>query len=137
MNFECHPYGIFEGLPYHQEDESIGTTIFAATVGLGCIINKLFSSNFMEILISVSVIFENGDTYSCFSNKGYFVKLEYKTFSRNLKGIAKGLGISGFGIIEYSVRSESGHMIALWDQAYYVPGLPKDYFVIYPQIIHT
>ena len=65
------------------------------------------------------------------------MKLEYKTFPRNLKGIAKALEISGFGIVEYSVRSESGCMIALWDQAYYVPRLPKDLYIISPQGIHT
>ena len=32
INFECHPCGIFEGLSYHQEDEAIGTNIFADTV---------------------------------------------------------------------------------------------------------
>ena len=50
------------------------------------------------------------------------MKLEDKKFPRNLKGKAKGLEISGFGIVEYSVRSESGSMIALRDQAYYVTG---------------
>ena len=56
---------------------------------------------------------------------------------RKLKGTAKGLEISGFGIVEYSVRSESGRMIALRDQAYYVPGLTKDLRIISPQGIHT
>ena len=28
-------------------------------------------------------------------------------------------------------------MIALWDQSYYVPGLPKDLRIISPQGIHT
>ena len=79
---------------------------------------------------AVSVIFGTGDTYSCYSNKEDFVKLEEKNFPRNLKGIAKGFEISGFGIVEYSVRSESGRMIALRDQAYYVPGLPKDLRII-------
>ena len=65
------------------------------------------------------------------------MKLEEKTSPRNLKGIAKGLEISGLGIIEYSVRSESGSMIALQDQAYYVPGLPKDLRIISPQGIRT
>ena len=41
MNFECHPCGIFEGLSYHQEYESIDPTIFAATVGLGDRIKSL------------------------------------------------------------------------------------------------
>ena len=58
-------------------------------------------------------------------------------FSRNIKGIEKGLDISGFGIFKYSVRSESGHMIELWDQAYYVPRLPKDLRIISPQGILT
>ena len=65
------------------------------------------------------------------------MKLEYKTFPRKLNGIVKALDISGFGIIEYSVRSESGCMIALRDHAYYVPRLPKDLHIIYPQGIHT
>ena len=76
MNFECQTCGIFEGLSYHQEDESIDPIIFADTVGLGNRINKLISSNFMGMVRSVSVIFDTGDTYSCSSNKGNFVKLE-------------------------------------------------------------
>ena len=127
MNFECQPCGIFEGLSYHQEDEAIDPITFAATVGLGDRIKALISSNFMGMVSSVSVIFDTGATYSCSTNKGDFVKLEEKISPRRLKGIAKGLEISGFGIVEYSVRSESGGMIALRDQAYYVPGLPKDF----------
>ena len=65
------------------------------------------------------------------------MKLEEKNLPRKLKGIAKGLEISGFGIVEYYVRSESGSMIALWAQAYYVPGSPKDLRIISPQGIHT
>ena len=65
------------------------------------------------------------------------MKLEEKTPSRNLKGIAKGLEISGFGIVDNSVRSESGRIIALRDQIYYVPGLPKYFCIIYPQGICT
>ena len=65
------------------------------------------------------------------------MKLEDKTFPRNLKGISKSLEISGFGIVEYSVRSKSGRMIALRDQVYCVPGLPKYLRIIYPQGIHT
>ena len=65
------------------------------------------------------------------------MKLEEKKFPRNLKGIAKGLEISGFGIVEYSVRSKSGCIIALRYQAYYVPGLPKDLRIISPQGICT
>ena len=58
-------------------------------------------------------------------------------FPRNLKGIEKRLEISGFGIVEYYVRSKSGSMIALWVQYYYVPGLPKHLRIIYPQGICT
>ena len=65
------------------------------------------------------------------------MKLEEKTFPRKLKGIAKGLDIYGFGIVEYYFRSESGRIIALQAQAYYVPGLPKDLRIISPQGILT
>ena len=91
----------------------------------------------MSMVRSVSVIFDTGATYSCSSNKGYCVNLEEKKFPRKLKGIAKDLEISGFGIVEYSVISESGRMIALWDQAYYGPGLPKELRIISPQGIPT
>ena len=90
----------------------------------------------MGMVSSVSVIFDTGATYSCSSNKEDFVNPEEKKPPRNLKGIAKGRGISGFGIIEYSIRSESGGMIALRDQSYDVPGLPKDLRIISPQGIH-
>ena len=59
--------------------------------------------------------------------------IEEKILPKNIKGIAKGLEISVFGIVEYYVRSESGRMIMLRAQAYYVPGLPKDLRIIYPQ----
>ena len=62
MKFECQPCGIFEGLSYHQEYEAIYPTIFAATLGLGYRIKKLVSSNFMGMVISVLVIFDNGST---------------------------------------------------------------------------
>ena len=65
------------------------------------------------------------------------MELEEKTFPRKLKGIAKGLEISGFGIVEYSARSESGRMTALRAQAYYVSGLPNNLRIISPQGIHT
>ena len=58
-------------------------------------------------------------------------------FPRKLKGTAKGLEIYEFGIFEYSVRSESGRIIKLRYQAYYVPGLPKDLRIISPQGICT
>ena len=95
MNFECQTCGIFEGLSYHLEDEVIDPIIFASTVELGDRINNLVSSNFMDMVISVSVIFDTGATYSCSSNKGDFVKLEEKKPPRKLKGIAKGLEIYG------------------------------------------
>ena len=84
----------------------------------------------MGMVSSVSVIFDTGATYSCYSNRGDFVKLEDNKFPRKLKGIAKGLEISGFGIVEYSVRSEIGRMIAHRAQAYYVPGLPNYFRII-------
>ena len=65
------------------------------------------------------------------------MNLEEKASPRNIKVIAKGLAIYGFGIVEYSIRSEIGRMIALRDQAYYVPGLPKYLRIIYQQVIHT
>ena len=40
------------------------------------------------------------------------MKLEEKTLPINLKGIAKGLDIYGFGIVEYSVRGENGRTIS-------------------------
>ena len=95
-NFECQPCGKFEGLSYHGGYEITDPIIFAATVGSVNRIKKLVSSNFMVILSSVSVTFYTGATYSCSSKKWYFMKLEYKKFPRNLKGIAKGLEISRF-----------------------------------------
>ena len=124
-------------MSYYQEDEFIDPIIFAATVGLGNRIKKLVYSNFVGMVSSVLVIFDTGATYSCSSNKGDFVKLKEKKFPRNIKGIEKDIEIYGFGIVEYSVRSESGHIIALRDQAYYVPGLPKELRIIYPQVINT
>ena len=124
-------------MSYHQKDEVIDPIIFAGTVGLGNRIKKLFSSNFMGMVSSVSIIFDTGTNYSCSSKKGDFVKLEVKIFPRNIKGIAKGLEISGFGIVEDSVRSESGRIVALRYQAYYVPGLPKYLRIISPQGIRT
>ena len=81
-------------MSYHQESKVIDINIFAATVGLGNRIKMLVSSNFIGMVSSVSVIFDTGATYSCSSNKCDFVKLEYKTFPRKLKGIAKGLELS-------------------------------------------
>ena len=65
------------------------------------------------------------------------MNLEKKTFPRKLKGISKGIKISGFGIAKYSVWIESGSMIALQAQAYYVPGLSKDFHFISPKGIRT
>ena len=90
---------VFEGLSYHHKDEVVDPIIFAANAGLGNRIKKLVSSNFMGMVSSVSVIFDTGATYSCSYNKGDFVKLEEKKSPRKLKGIAKGLEISGFGIV--------------------------------------
>ena len=60
MNFYCNPCGIFEILSYHQEDEAINPTIFAATIVFEERIKKLVSSNFMGMVRSVSVIFDSG-----------------------------------------------------------------------------
>ena len=76
INLEYQQCGIFEGLPYHQEDEFIDHTIFADIVGLRNRIKKLVPSNFMRMVSSVSLIFDIGDTYSCSSNKGYFVNID-------------------------------------------------------------
>ena len=65
------------------------------------------------------------------------MKLEEKMLSRNIKGIEKGLEIYGFGIVKYSIRSESRRMIMLRAQKYYVPGLPKDLHIISPQNMCT
>ena len=62
INFECQPCGIFEGLSYHQEDEVVDPIILEDNVGLGNIINKLVTSNFMSMVSSVSVIFDAGAT---------------------------------------------------------------------------
>ena len=45
--------------------------------------------------------------------------------------------MSGFGIVEYSVRSESVRIIMMWDQAYYVPRLLEYLFIIFLQGILT
>ena len=71
----------------------------------------------MVTVSSVSVIFDTGGTYSCYFNNGEFLKLEEKVFQNKLKVIAKGLEIYGFGIVKYYVRSKSGCIIALQDQA--------------------
>ena len=130
INFECQPCGIFEGLSYNQEDEVVDPIIFAANVGLGNRIKKLVSSNFMGMVRSVSVIFYTGSNFPCSSKKLDFVNLEEETFPINTKDIANRLDVYGFGIVEYSVRSESGHIILLRDQAYYVSRLPKDLRII-------
>ena len=61
------------------------------------------------------------------------MNLEEKTFPIKLKVTVKGLEISVLRILEYSVRSESGRIIELRDQVYYVSGLPKSFRIIYPQ----
>ena len=65
------------------------------------------------------------------------MKLEEKTLPRKLKGVAKGLEIYGFGVVEYSVRSEIGGMIALRSQEHCVHRLPKNLRIIYQQGIRT
>ena len=89
MNLECQPCVIFEGLSYHQESEVIDSIIFADTLGLGDRIKKLVSSNFISMVISVSVIFDTGDTYSCSSNKRDFVNLGEKTSPKKYQSHSK------------------------------------------------
>ena len=60
INFEYQSCGIFEGLSNHQEDEVIDPIIFTDTTGLGNIIKKLVSSNFMGMVRSVAVIYDTG-----------------------------------------------------------------------------
>ena len=91
----------------------------------------------MGMIIPVSVIFNIEVIYSCSSNKGKKLKLEEKFSPRKLQGTAKGLEIYAFGVVKYSIRSESEGMIALWDQAYYFLGLPKGFRIIYSQGIST
>ena len=73
MNIECQPCEIFEGLLYYHKYEAIDPTTLAATVGLGDRIKNLVLSNFTGMVISVSFIFDNGNTYSYSSNKGEFL----------------------------------------------------------------
>ena len=65
------------------------------------------------------------------------MELEDKIPPRKIKGVAKGLEIDGFGIVDYYVRSESGCMVAFQAQEYYVLGLPKYLTIISPQLICT
>ena len=39
---------------------------------------------------SVSVVFDTGNTYLCYFNKGYVLEPEEKTISSKIKGISKG-----------------------------------------------
>ena len=82
---------------------------------------------------TVSVIFYTGDTYSYLPSKEIFVELKEIKVTKNIEGISKGLDISVFGIVEYSVSSKIGYVIVLRDQAYYDPGLPKDLDIIHPE----
>ena len=62
--------------------------------------------------------------------------MEEKIVPINIKGIAKGLETARFGIFNYFVRIESGHLVLLRSWEYYVPELPKDLHINYPQGIH-
>ena len=79
----------------------------------------------MVTIRAVLIIFYTRANYSCSSNKGYFWGLEEIIFLSKIKDISKGLEISWFGIVDYSLRSESGQTIPLWDQEYYVLWLEK------------
>ena len=62
MNLNVNRVVYLKILSCHKEDEVIDPIIFASTVGLGNRIKKLFPSNLMGMMRSVSVIFYNGDT---------------------------------------------------------------------------
>ena len=79
------------------------------------------------MVISVSVIFDTGYNYLCYSNKEYFVDIEEKKPPINIEVTANGLDVYGLGIVKYYFRSESGHIIVLQDQENYVPGLLKGF----------
>ena len=83
----------------------------------------------------VSGIFDTEDSYLSYSKKGGFVDLEEGIYPGKLKVITRGLEISVFVVVDYSLRSESGCMIVLGYQAYSVTGLPKDLCIIYMQCI--
>ena len=78
---------------------------------MGNIIKKLVLLNFMDMMISVSVIFYNAYNSECDYNYGYFVDIEEKTFPVNLKVTSKGFEIYRFIIVQYSISSASGCMI--------------------------
>ena len=59
------------------------------------------------------------------------MEIEEKIFPGKIKVIAKFHDITSFGIFGYSVRVESIHIIVLWDQLSYVPGLTKDFSIVY------
>ena len=61
------------------------------------------------------------------------MNLEDNMFPRNIKMISKGLDISGLGVVDYYFRSESGIIIVLQYQSYYVTGLPNSLHIIFPQ----
>ena len=63
--------------------------------------------------------------------------IEENTSSKNLKDIDEGLDMSVFGIFKYYIRSESGRMIALQSQTYYVLGILKSLRIISPKGICT
>ena len=88
----------------------------------------------MGIMKSLSVIFDSVVTYLCYLNKGYFVDIEEKTLPRKFNVIDKDIEIYGSGIVEYSVRSEIGHMITIRDHTYYFTGLTKDVYIFSPKM---
>ena len=120
-----------------QSFESIEPDTIAEPSELVYIIEKLVLSRFVGMMREYSEIFDTRDTYSCYSNKGEFLNFDENKYTQNIKGISKGLDISAFGIFEYSVRSESGCMIALRDREHYVPGLENSFPIIPPQGINT
>ena len=78
MDFQCHKCDIFEGIEDPQEVGAIVPSIFTLSAGLGAKLKKLVSSKFMDMMKEVSVIFDNKDTYSCYSKRGILWILKSK-----------------------------------------------------------
>ena len=65
---------MFEVILQHKEDDSIAPNTSADCVDLVDRIKKLVSSKFTGMVISVSVVFDTGTIYLCYS-KGIILEL--------------------------------------------------------------
>ena len=89
----------------------------------------------LEMMRSALVIFDTGATYLCYSNKINVLDIEEDKSTINIKGITKCIGFYVFGIVGCYVRIETGCIIVLWYQEYYVSGSPTYFCIISPQVI--